>query len=335
MCHLNQKSFNQVVELLIPYCENLSDRQALVNSAFQSCSRLTRKVNFDGATDSFVVNLISTVCKHGECEKGTPALVTLLTELQKRVGKDKEQQIDSLIGVFNSPHNKYRLPLLCYRIPILVVFILTITIAVFFIVLLNGFIPLPTAIFIVSASPDLSSTVTLSPQPLTPTMPFTATASSETNLPDEPWIVDLVAYPAMVDTPVRDSSTTDNETGAWIFEMIFAKSHEASAGITSLSNQRDWSDYSSFTLSIYTQQIPTDCRAQLYVKSDNGRWANSVYQTLIPEQENQLTAMLSQMRDVNGQAPNLNNIVEYGWKVHCPYGDETIVFKINNIYLGE
>jgi hypothetical protein len=99
---MNQNTFREIVDLLTPLMENLTSRQSLVYSALLN-EPIAKQVDFSSTTDDFVIALVKKLDAYGTISTGELALVALLNAAKERVGFDKRQQIDRLIGTLAQP----------------------------------------------------------------------------------------------------------------------------------------------------------------------------------------------------------------------------------------
>jgi hypothetical protein len=94
---MNPKLFNDIVQFLTEHLGKDDDRRARVERALYGC-RVLEQINWGGTTSTFAVNLVTTLVNFGECEPGTPALITLLESLKSQVGGNKQEAINRLIA---------------------------------------------------------------------------------------------------------------------------------------------------------------------------------------------------------------------------------------------
>jgi formylglycine-generating enzyme required for sulfatase activity len=97
MSSLNQATFQAIINLLIPYCQNPGSREAWIRSALFGCEALNQ-IEWTGAAREFTFRLVQQLLLFGECEPGKNTLVMLLDGLKAEVGSDKQAQIDQLIA---------------------------------------------------------------------------------------------------------------------------------------------------------------------------------------------------------------------------------------------
>jgi hypothetical protein len=96
MAGLTLKTKRQIVELLVPLMQTVSERRGLLGLALDDSSPVFRQLDFSGAPGTFVSNLISTLVHYGKTEGGKQALWILLEVVRDEVGVDKQQLIDDL-----------------------------------------------------------------------------------------------------------------------------------------------------------------------------------------------------------------------------------------------
>jgi hypothetical protein len=94
---MNPKLFNDIVQFLTEHLGKDDDRRARVERALYGC-RVLEQINWGGTTSTFAVNLVTTLVNFGECEPGTPALITLLESLKSQVGFNKQEAFNRLIA---------------------------------------------------------------------------------------------------------------------------------------------------------------------------------------------------------------------------------------------
>ncbi|MCC6974314.1 MAG: SUMF1/EgtB/PvdO family nonheme iron enzyme [Anaerolineae bacterium] len=87
---------DDLLNLLSPFMGTESERRAQITLAFGTDSPIERQINFSGATDVFILNLIRDLKRYGDFPEGTPALWTLMLSIRNQVGEDKQRQIDGL-----------------------------------------------------------------------------------------------------------------------------------------------------------------------------------------------------------------------------------------------
>lgn len=97
MSTIQQETFLQIVNLLIPHCSDPASRKALATTALFGCSVLD-KLDYAGNARDYVVHLVTTLLTYGECEANKPAIVALLEQVQEEVGVSQKKQIADLIG---------------------------------------------------------------------------------------------------------------------------------------------------------------------------------------------------------------------------------------------
>jgi hypothetical protein len=94
---MNRELVNEIVDLLVPYMGTPPQRQALVRGALYGCAVLSQ-IDWGEDARTFTINLVNALVNHGECEPGTPALITLLESLKSQVGFNKQEAINRLIA---------------------------------------------------------------------------------------------------------------------------------------------------------------------------------------------------------------------------------------------
>ncbi|MCC6975533.1 MAG: SUMF1/EgtB/PvdO family nonheme iron enzyme [Anaerolineae bacterium] len=87
---------DDLLNLLSSFMGTESDRRAQIILAFGTDNPVERQLNFSGATDVFVLNLIHSLKRYGEYPSGTSALWTLMLSIRNQVGADKQKRIDEL-----------------------------------------------------------------------------------------------------------------------------------------------------------------------------------------------------------------------------------------------
>ena len=86
----------QLIGVLAPLLATETDRRALLIEAFGVDSPLLMNVDFEGATQPFILNLLAALHAYGEVEPGKSALWVLLNTVKNHVGIDIAERIDAL-----------------------------------------------------------------------------------------------------------------------------------------------------------------------------------------------------------------------------------------------
>jgi LysM repeat protein len=97
MFKIDSRTFNEIIELLVPYNATIQDRKILASTALHGCPVLNR-IRFDGSTRDYVVNLVQTLLDYGECNLNQSALVALLEEVSRNSGVVQAKYIKDLIA---------------------------------------------------------------------------------------------------------------------------------------------------------------------------------------------------------------------------------------------
>jgi hypothetical protein len=95
MC--DRQLINDMVALLQGQMSSVSSRRALVESALFGCGVL-EQIEWTGAAQPFTHHLVTTVCRYGDCEPGTPAIVTLLEAARDQRGSNWHPSHNELIA---------------------------------------------------------------------------------------------------------------------------------------------------------------------------------------------------------------------------------------------
>jgi hypothetical protein len=98
---MDKAQFDQIVSLLIPHMQDGNGRSALVHSALFNADVLPQ-IDWSGPPQSFTENLTRKLISFGEFPPGKSSVVTLLEEVRRRVGADRQRQIDLLIAELNT-----------------------------------------------------------------------------------------------------------------------------------------------------------------------------------------------------------------------------------------
>jgi hypothetical protein len=96
MSNLDQQTFRDILNLLIPYCADSASRKSLATTALYGCKVLD-KLDYSGNARDYVVHLVTTLLTFGECHKDQPAVIALLEQVKQEVGIPQQEQIDNLI----------------------------------------------------------------------------------------------------------------------------------------------------------------------------------------------------------------------------------------------
>ena len=91
----------EIVNLLAPFMQGASERHAMLTLALGH-SPILHRLDFSGAVEPFVLNMISALAAYGEVEPGKQALWALLEVVRDRVGLDRQVRIDALYPVVNA-----------------------------------------------------------------------------------------------------------------------------------------------------------------------------------------------------------------------------------------
>jgi tetratricopeptide (TPR) repeat protein len=98
---LDRRTFTELVDLLVPFCDHPERRRALFLRAFGTHPILD-KIVFEHDADTFVSNAIKKLHDYGEFEPDKTAVWVLLEEVHKRAGLDGQLRIDRLKAVVNT-----------------------------------------------------------------------------------------------------------------------------------------------------------------------------------------------------------------------------------------
>src|SRR5262245_21755289 len=88
--------FDQIVTLLLPEMDDAGARKSLVESALFG-SPILRKIQWDGASDTFTIPLVRQLDDFGQITPGKPAIVALLEAVKGQVGLERQTEIDRLV----------------------------------------------------------------------------------------------------------------------------------------------------------------------------------------------------------------------------------------------
>jgi tetratricopeptide (TPR) repeat protein len=94
---LRQRTYTKLKAFLQPYFQDEADRRAIMRNAFHDTPVLNQ-LDFEGTAEQFTWHLLERLLAFGELKSGQPALVCLLDTFKDRVGEDKDEQLDKLIG---------------------------------------------------------------------------------------------------------------------------------------------------------------------------------------------------------------------------------------------
>lgn len=97
--------FDKIVAALLPEMDDASARKSLVEGALLG-SPILRRIQWDGAADTFTKRLTRQLHEFGQVAPGKPAIVALLEEVKGQVGVDRQAQIDVLLAQLNTPSVK-------------------------------------------------------------------------------------------------------------------------------------------------------------------------------------------------------------------------------------
>jgi GAF domain-containing protein len=97
MSNLDQQTFRDIVNLLIPHCADPASRKSLATTALYGCKVLDR-LDFSGNASDYVVHLTTTLLTYGECYKDQLAIIALLEQIKADVGVSQQEQISALIA---------------------------------------------------------------------------------------------------------------------------------------------------------------------------------------------------------------------------------------------
>ncbi|MBN1283940.1 MAG: SUMF1/EgtB/PvdO family nonheme iron enzyme [Anaerolineae bacterium] len=94
---LDRDTLNEIIDLLTPHMEGERERRALLRLALGDIP-LLQQIEFTGATQFFLVEMINKLKAFGEIKPGVQALWAVLLEVRDKgwVGVDKQQRIDIL-----------------------------------------------------------------------------------------------------------------------------------------------------------------------------------------------------------------------------------------------
>ena len=96
MSELDQTTFNQIRNFLMPHCSNEREREVLVRNALRGCNVLNY-IEWTGTARNFTSVLVDALLRYGECKVGEKSIVALLLHMKERVGVAQQTQIDTLI----------------------------------------------------------------------------------------------------------------------------------------------------------------------------------------------------------------------------------------------
>ena len=99
--NLDKKSFDRLVQILVPHMYDLGSRRALVDQALFGCDVLD-SIDWSGPARTFTINLLRKLLDYGECVPGEPGWATLARDLRRSVGSDKQEEIDELLRASES-----------------------------------------------------------------------------------------------------------------------------------------------------------------------------------------------------------------------------------------
>ena len=101
---LDQKTFNELVDFLIPYMETERERQTLIDSAFYGIHPKP-SLDYTGTSYNFCIHLVRKLDNYGQVQQGIYALQVLLEEIETQVGVDKREKIHQFKQALYSPNN--------------------------------------------------------------------------------------------------------------------------------------------------------------------------------------------------------------------------------------
>lgn len=99
---MDKDLFNRIVDFLVPYMGDPSDRETLVRAALFGC-RVLEQIDWRSAAHPFTVRLVHKLLSYGECAPDRPALALLLEEIKAHTGSNRHAEIDRLIGQIQQP----------------------------------------------------------------------------------------------------------------------------------------------------------------------------------------------------------------------------------------
>ena len=102
---LDTATREELINLLAPLMGAESERRALLTLALGSEAPVLRRLQFGGAVEPFIVNMINDLMAFGEMAPGRSALWALLEVVRERVGVDRQARIDALRSVINVSPN--------------------------------------------------------------------------------------------------------------------------------------------------------------------------------------------------------------------------------------
>jgi formylglycine-generating enzyme required for sulfatase activity len=94
---LDQQTFRDIVNLLIPHCADPASRKSLATTALYGC-RVLDQLDYSGNARDYVVHLATTLLAFGECHQDQPAIIALLEQVKHEVGVGQQEQINNLIA---------------------------------------------------------------------------------------------------------------------------------------------------------------------------------------------------------------------------------------------
>ncbi|MGB1285168.1 MAG: SUMF1/EgtB/PvdO family nonheme iron enzyme [Aggregatilineales bacterium] len=108
---INYNTRQKLIDLLIPHVNTVADRQTLINNAFWNTS-LPGQINYDGNPRNFASQLLDVVLNYGTLEESDNehALIRLLTQIQIKVGADKQREIENLIHHISEQTEPHQTP---------------------------------------------------------------------------------------------------------------------------------------------------------------------------------------------------------------------------------
>jgi hypothetical protein len=89
---IDQETFNELVDFLVPFVETERERQSLIHEAFVGI-KSKPSIDYSGTSHEFCVHLIRRLDNYGQIKKGIYALEALLEAIEKQVGVDKQEKI--------------------------------------------------------------------------------------------------------------------------------------------------------------------------------------------------------------------------------------------------
>ncbi len=94
---MSKDLFDQIVAVLLPEMDDLSERKSLVKKALVG-SKIVSKIHWEGDANTFTIRLVQRLDDYGTLPSGQLALVAVLLEVRQQVGVERQARIDALLS---------------------------------------------------------------------------------------------------------------------------------------------------------------------------------------------------------------------------------------------